>query len=608
MQQSIYEYVTTEENKFETDKVRVGDNWEWSFRDHVQLIFHLRNSIFRTGDNDFSTSMRAFKNVMEPILELCSWTEDIELKDIVFYVTNDMHRVMSFLIKKYYDEVYTKQYDLDSFIDEVIDSDLEYGGVIVQKSNGPRPEVKKLNSVAFCDQVDALGSPIAFKMHFSPSKLRQMGKLGWGDERNGATISLEDLCLLAESEKSTAGDANGKKNDVPGKQIEVFVVQGDMPSDYLNDDGDFEYSIRQVQVIAYYYDKEGKRQGVTLYRKEDVEDRLKFFTSKEVYGRALGRGVAERLLHSQVWTNFLTIHKTKLLEAAAKIIPYTDDEDFDNRNKLDEVENLEVKKVSKGSTFGIIPTAATANVSLYENSINEWYDHAQLQGAAFDPIMGEEPSSGTTFRGQERVVAQGKGPHNKRRGKRAKFIEEVWRWSVIPHIKKEILGGTKFLATLTADEMRWISERLADNYVAKKFVQSTIDGKIPTKEAEQLLREEFLKKFSKMGNTQIIEILKGEFEDAEIKIGINVAGKQKDLANLSDKVLSIFQFIFTNPQAFTQSMQIPALAKAFDDLLEFSGMNPSDFSTLMQATPQQQLQPQMQPSPLQLNKPQPSEV
>lgn len=584
MQQSIYEFVTTEENNFQTEKVSVGDNWEWSFRDHVQLIFHLRNGMFRNGDNDVSTSMRAFKNIMEPILELCSWTEDIELKDIVFYVENDSHRVMSFLIKKFYDEVYTKKYNLDSFIDELTDSDLDYGGAIVQKTGGPRPELKKLNQVAFCDQTDALGSPIGFKMYFSPSKLRLMGSLGWGNEENGANISLEDLCVLAEGEKDTAGDPNAKKNKVPGKQIEVYVVMGDMPSDYLHDDGDFQNHIRQLQVIAYYYDKKGKRNGVTLYRKEDIEDRLKFFTSNEVYGRALGRGVGERLIHSQVWTNFLTVHKTKLLEAAAKIIPYTDDEEFDNRNKLDDVENLEVKKVAKGSTFGLIPTAGVANVQLYEKSINEWYDHAQLQGAAFDPILGEEQPSGTTFRGQERSVAQGKGPHNKRRGKRAKFIEEVWRWTVIPYIKREILRGKKFLATLTADEMRWISERLADKYVNTKFVDSMIGGKIPTKEAEQMFRDEFMQKFSKMGNTQLIEILENEFEDAEINIGINVSGKQKDLANLTDKVLSVFQFIFTNRQAFTQAMQIPALAKAFDDLLEFSGINPADFSTLMQAT------------------------
>ena len=55
----------------------------------------------------------------------------------------------------------------------------------------------------------------------------------------------------------------------------------------------------------------------------------------------------------------------------------------------------------------------------------------------------------------------------------------------------------------------------------------------------------------------MLEILKDEFKNIDIKMGINVAGKQKDLVNLSDKLLSIFQFIFANPQGF----QIGTLTK-----------------------------------------------
>ena len=53
-------------------------------------------------------------------------------------------------------------------------------------------------------------------------------------------------------------------------------------------------------------------------------------------------------------------------------------------------------------------------------------------------------------------------------------------------------------------------------------------------------------------------------------------------------------------------MQIPALARAFEDILEFSGMNQVDFMSLTKA-PIQPLQPvegQAQPQPLELNQPQ----
>ena len=98
-----------------------------------------------------------------------------------------------------------------------------------------------------------------------------------------------------------------------------------MPEAYLKDNDDMEYQCNQIQIIAYYTDKKSNKVGVVLYRKKEVEGGIKFFTSKKVYQRALGRGIGETLLHDQIWTNFLTIHKMSMLEAASKVPFYTDD-------------------------------------------------------------------------------------------------------------------------------------------------------------------------------------------------------------------------------------------------------------------------------------------
>jgi hypothetical protein len=601
--QTIYDWVKSEESRFETDEIQVGQNWLWNLRNHVQIIFHLKNGQFYTGENNW---LRAFKNIMEPMLQLAYWTEDLEVKDVVFFIESTTGRVLSFLTKKYHDEKYVREHDLDTLFDEITESDIDYGGVLVQK--GPkRPELLALNAVAFGDQTDLMGGPLFFKHNFTPAKLRQMSKVGWGKPENGATISLEDLCMLATETKDVAGSKNDRENQVPGKTIEVYVGRGDMKKDYLNEDGD-EETCKQVQVLAYYTDKENKRHGVTLYRKEDYSEGLMFHTSQKVHGRALGRGAGEALLGPQVWTNFLEIHKMKMLEAGSKVIPYTDDENYKGKNNLDEVENLEVQTVAEGRTFGLVPTIGVANIQLYGDSINTWFEHAQLTGAAFDPVLGKEPTSGTTFRGQERTVAQGRGMHDRRRGQRAKFIETIYRTWIIPDIKKEILKGTKFLATLSAEELNWVADQLATNHANNKIKEKLLKGEIVSEEEQTILKQTFKETFAKGGNKQLIEILKGEFEDVEINMGINIAGKQKDLAMLSDKLLSIFQFIFANPAGFQQAMQMPALSKAFQDILEFSGLNQADFATLMMAQGQPQVathgpqQPgQQQQAPMALN-------
>ena len=586
MQENIYDYVKAEESSFDTEEIQVGDNWNWNFKDHVQMIFHLKNSKFFTGENDW---LRAFKNVMEPILNLSYWAEDIEVKDIVFFIENKAGRVLSFLIKKYHDEVYVKENNIDTLLDEITEDDVDYGGVLVQKGE-KRPEVIFMPSVAFCDQTDMLGGPMSFKFSFSPSKLRQMESKGWGDEKNGANITINELIVQAEASKDPAGLSGQQKNKTTGKNIEVYVVRGDLPEHYLKDNDNMDDYSKQIHIIGFYTSKDDKREGVTLFRKKETKDSIKFHTSKKVYSRALGRGVGEGLLHPQVWTNFLEIHKTNMLEAGSKIPLYTDDDSYADRNKIQDMENLEITTIEEGKQIRQVPTLAPANIQLFEKSVDEWFENAQTIGSAFDPILGKEQPSGTTFRGQERTIQQGRGLHDRRRGQRAKFLEELYRDWIIPDMVSKITNGKEFLATLTTDELKWVSERVVENKVNERVKDRILNGEVITKEMEEQFKLEEQEKFTKQGNKRLINIIKGEFKGVEVKMGINIAGKQKNLSAMTDKILSIFQFIFSNPQGFQQVMQIDGMSSAFNDILEFSGVSGVDFANISNL----QLQPEAQ--------------
>ena len=580
---SIFDFITKAESEFETEEIQIGDNWSWNFRNHVQMIFHLKNGVFFTGENNW---LRAFKEVMAPIIELANWTEDLEVKDVTFFIENKDKRHLSLLIKKYHDEVYAKEHNLDELFDEITEHDNTYGGVLIDISQKKeRPKAIKLTKIAFCDQTDIMAGPRGFKYYLSPSKLKKMEKNGWGKEENGAEGTIDDLILVADYTKDSEGARKGtKKNRTPGKNIEVYVVFGDLPESYLKDDGDEYELIDQVQIVAAYYDQEKNRQGFTLYRKKAGEDTQMFFTSQEVEGRALGRGVGEKMIQPQIWTNFLEIHKTNLLEAGSKSLLATDDDAFTERNKVQNMENLEVTKFAEGRRIWRIPTESPTAINLLQGAVNAWYEHAQFLGNAFNSLMGKEESSGTTFRGQNQLVTQGKGPHDRKRGKRAKFVEEIYRDRIIPEIKKEILNGKEFLATLSADEMVWVCNQMAENYASKKLIDETLKGNKQYLQDKERLIEEFKQEFKK-SNQKLTEILKDDFRDVEVKIGINIAGKQKDLRGLTDKILSIFQFVFANPPAFQAAMQIPGMAKSFGDILEYSGISPSDFDLAITKMP-----------------------
>jgi len=156
---------------------------------------------------------------------------------------------------------------------------------------------------------------------------------------------------------------------------------------------------------------------------------------------------------------------------------------------------------------------------------------------------------------------------------------------------KKIMQGQEFFATLTASEMQWVSERVVDNQVNNRVKEMILSGELVTPVIKEAIIEEEKRKFSKNGNKRLLKILKDEFKGVDIKMGINIAGKQKNLSILSDKILAIFQFILSNPQGFQQVMQMEGMGSAFNDILEFSGVSAVDFTNLA-TIPQPQEQQQ----------------
>ena len=346
--ENIFKYIEQEQTSYETRHISVSDNWEWNMRNHLSLSFHMKFGKYLNISNDPKTKP-PFQNIILPILEFRYAAEDRDVKDIVFETEDPEKQYLSFLIKKYWDDVFTIENNLDEFFDDAVEDKVDYGGCLVQKGAGAVPEVKFLQTIAFCDQTDILGGPIGFKFNFSPEALKRKAKIGWGNEKSGADITIEDLILLASKEKDSDSTTDvGQKNQTTGKNIEVYVVRGTLPSAYLKGH-DLETLINQVQVVGFYWDEKNMKHGVTLYKSEEKESVLKFHAPKKIFNRALGWGGVEALLDPQIWANFAEIHKNNLLKAASKIVFFTDDDGYANRNKIRDMENLEITVVKEGA-------------------------------------------------------------------------------------------------------------------------------------------------------------------------------------------------------------------------------------------------------------------
>jgi len=577
--QDIYAYIVSEEENYKLPIDLMG--WDWSMFEHVKTAFYYKHGRLKTGNEDD----KPVKNIVRPILNLQYRTEDIDVKDIFLYVDNPEKYHLSFLIKKYHDEVFVREHDLDTLWDDLNESRIDYGGGLLKNVKAPVPELVPLSRVVFCDQTDMLSGPIGIKHFFSPDQLLEMKKAGWGDEKNGATISLEELILLANNQKDTYD--NAEQNKTPGKYVEIYEVHGTMPASFLKDEpDDDEKYISQMQIVAFYTKEGGLKQGVTLFKGKETENPFRLAIRDKVDGRALGFGGVEELEESQVWTNYNQIRFKQLLDSAAKTIFQTDDPAFANRNKIANMENNEITVVEDGKSVRQIDTFPR-NASLFERYTQEWEIHAQQVGAANDSIMGVSPASGTPFKLQELVTQESRGLHDFRRGKFAKFIEGIYRDWIIPHIIKEITKGKKFLATLDTDEMQMVAEKLITNEANRLIKTKILNGELIDPMEIDAFKQKTKERFM-ASNQKFIEILKDEFKDAAIQIGINIAGKQKNIPLHVEKLVNVFRQIASAPQLLDD----PRMAKLFNQILESSGLSPINFGAFKLNNIQLPQQPQ----------------
>jgi hypothetical protein len=255
---------------------------------------------------------------------------------------------------------------------------------------------------------------------------------------------------------------------------------------------------------------------------------------------------------------------------------------------------MEILTTEEGKRIDQIDTTPR-NIRLFENSIVEWEDNARTIASAQESIAGEQPASGTPFKLQELITAEAHSLHEYRKGKLATHIEEIYRDWIIPHIVTEINQGQEFLADLDLDELQGIADNIVINEANKLIKEKIFNGELVEKEEVETYKKQVRDNFMKGGNKKFIEILKDELKDSPIDVFVNIAGKQKNLAQTTDKLVNIFRQMLStyNPQTGTFAIfDDPRMAKIFNEIIEYSGLSPIDFYQ----SPKQIKQPIMQPT------------
>ena len=569
MPKTIHDYIIEQEKAFKLP-IDIAENWRWNFFDHVALSVLYKNSQLHSGgDKEF----KPVKNITRPLLNLQYRAMAFDLKSIIIFIDSSTEYFKSLLVRKFH-EKWARDNDLDTFINNMVESYVDFGGVLVKDVNDVKPEVVPLQSLAFCDQTDILSGPICIRHFYSPDQLLAMRSAGWGNPDKGASASLEDTILLARQEKNQPNGRNEQINKTPGKYIEVFEIHGTLPSSYLEDAGDPMQWVSQMQIVCFYTKPNSEDRGqITLYKAPEKKSVFKFLSRDAIYGRALGLGGAEELFEAQVWTNYDMIRINDMLDAASKMILKSTDPQVATRNRVRNMENLEILELAPNTDISQVNTNPV-NIAVFDKSVADWETHAMTMAGATDALMGEAPPAGSAFALQNMITNQGQGLHEYRQGKIATFLGEIYRDWVLPRMQKEITKGHEFLADLDLDDVNFVSDALMTAETNSMVKASILAGQNVSPQMVQAYQQLIVTEFKKKGGKHFMKILEGEFKNSTCQVEVNIVGKQADLANKVNKLTSVFRTILTNPYI----LKSPPIAKLFNQIIELSGLDPIDLS------------------------------
>ncbi|NOQ68454.1 hypothetical protein GQ568_03365, partial [Patescibacteria group bacterium] len=492
----VHEYITTELINYETERVPITKSVDWNMKDHIERCTNVANGWYSEGEND---GKRPYKNIVEPIKNVALRTEGFDVKDIVPYVDNSDKYHLSFFIKKYHPQ-WARENEIDTFIDELVESSVIYDLALVKNVNEARPEVIPLQQIAFCDQTDIMNGAICIKHQYSVLELLEF-KGKWNADK------IDEAIIMAEAEKSNQDD--NKKTRTPSKYIEVYELHGTFPNSWLG--GDEDKYTPQMHIVCYYTSDDNEKHGITLFdgKNKKLKDNFRALVINKVFGRTCGKSLIEIMFDPQAFVNYSEIKIKKMLDAVSVVLTQTSSDELSGR-KINNLKNGEILKHEDGKPLTQIQLTAN-NLPAFQNKQNDVENDARIAGSASDPQLGTSPTSGTPFALQNLVVQQGQGIHEYRQGKIATFVsDQLYKDWILKFIVKEMDGGKDFSEELTVDELQDVAERIAKKKTKKEMAEMMFAGKVVTREEKENIMNKYKEEALSGGSRRFFKELKGE--------------------------------------------------------------------------------------------------
>jgi hypothetical protein len=305
-----------------------------------------------------------------------------------------------------------------------------------------------------------------------------------------------------------------------------------------------------------------------LIDERDRKDLYKELKWDDIPGRALGRGLPERLFEAQIAKNQNETYLRSGFRWSSKHIFQTRDETM-ARNLINQVENGEVLTVLSE----IQPVSVEErNLPAYNVSDLKWDRHVQELSFAYNQIRGERPPAGTPLGTSILQTQMAVQYYDLKREDLGMLLKDVLYDWIIPGFKQQRKKvHSLMVGEFEEDELDKLRNLILThrtNQAVLRYIAKNL--KLPSSREAELLKAIEKEKLAKAKEIQIPD---GYYDNLKYKIDIIITNEQLDVASRLTTLQTILQIIGSNPTI----MREPRTRKVFYKLIDLAGFSPVDF-------------------------------
>jgi len=523
------------QKKVEYQKTQMPMNPSYAPRqkDLYSLIDFYWMNKFKQGETDSNGMKKAFFNVVVPPSEVAMKLLDLDTKDV---------QVMAEEGQSYYPAWFfgkdlriwmkdKKNKDGKTFgqtLNNIVSKWPKYGHLLVKKAKDTIHLVPLQNVINQEDANCILESDLVIETHrYTPDQLR---KQGWDHTEE----------VIKKYKKDGFINILEVHGNVEGSEKYNYFI---MPEGARNDE-------------IMFFDKKNR---------EDLYRELKF---DDIPGRAVGRGIAERLFESQIAKNQQENWLRSGQRWSSKHIFQTRDNTI-NKNLVTQIENGDILTVMDEVT----PISVEErNLPAYGMLDNKWDRHIQEMTFSYSQVRGERPPAGTPLGTSILQTNLATQYYDIKREDLGMFLKDILFDWIIPGFKKQKIEKHAIMAgEFEEDELDKLRNLILTHRANKavlKYIAKNM--KIPsTKEAEILKAIEK----EKIDKSKHVEIPAKFYENLRYKIKILITNEQLDVASRMTTLQTILQIIGANPTI----LKDPRTRKVFYKMIDLAGFSPVDF-------------------------------